>query len=75
VVVSEDEAGGVGVSQSDSTPSLSDGEACPGAGEGGSDAERSDLANAKEKTPMCLVNELARFNKVQSTSPQDSVSL
>jgi hypothetical protein len=23
------------------------------------------LANAKEKTPMCLVNELARFNKIQ----------
>lgn len=22
------------------------------------------LANTKEKTPMCLVNELARFNKV-----------
>jgi len=24
----------------------------------------SNLANTKEKTPMCLVNELARFNKV-----------
>jgi len=23
------------------------------------------MANRKEKTPMCLVNELARFNKVQ----------
>jgi hypothetical protein len=23
------------------------------------------LANTKEKTPMCLVNELARFNKVR----------
>jgi hypothetical protein len=23
------------------------------------------LANTKEKTPMCLVNELARFNKVK----------
>ena len=23
-----------------------------------------DLANTKEKTPMCLVNELARYNKV-----------
>ena len=23
-----------------------------------------DLANNKEKTPMCLINELARFNKV-----------
>jgi len=29
-------------------------------------AEHSDLllANIKEKTPMCLINELARFNKV-----------
>jgi len=29
-------------------------------------AESSDitLANIKEKTPMCLINELARFNKV-----------
>lgn len=25
----------------------------------------SSLANMKEKTPMCLVNELARFNKIQ----------
>ncbi|KAJ9592174.1 hypothetical protein L9F63_001290, partial [Diploptera punctata] len=25
----------------------------------------SNLANTKEKTPMCLVNELARFNKIQ----------
>eukprot|EP00918_Siedleckia_nematoides_P062235 GHVU01135745.1.p1 GENE.GHVU01135745.1~~GHVU01135745.1.p1 ORF type:complete len:804 (+),score=103.17 GHVU01135745.1:117-2414(+) len=24
-----------------------------------------DLANNKEKTPMCLINELARFNKIQ----------
>lgn len=23
------------------------------------------LANTKEKTPMCLVNELARYNKIQ----------
>jgi len=31
------------------------------------DAEHSDLplANIKEKTPMCLINELARFNKVR----------
>ena len=26
------------------------------------------LANTKEKTPMCLVNELARFNKVSTLS-------
>ena len=26
--------------------------------------ETSNLANTKEKTPMCLINELARFNKV-----------
>jgi len=29
------------------------------------EAELSDYNNAKEKTPMCLVNELARFNKIQ----------
>ena len=23
------------------------------------------MANPKEKTPMCLVNELARFNRIQ----------
>lgn len=27
-------------------------------------AASNHLANTKEKTPMCLVNELARFNKV-----------
>lgn len=25
---------------------------------------QSALANTKEKTPMCLINELARYNKV-----------
>lgn len=25
----------------------------------------SSMAHPKEKTPMCLVNELARFNKIQ----------
>lgn len=25
----------------------------------------SNMAHPKEKTPMCLVNELARFNKIQ----------
>lgn len=25
----------------------------------------SNMANPKEKTPMCLVNELARYNKIQ----------
>ncbi|XP_043945870.1 double-stranded RNA-binding protein Staufen homolog 1 isoform X3 [Protopterus annectens] len=28
-------------------------------------AVSSNMANPKEKTPMCLVNELARFNKIQ----------
>ncbi|XP_034943639.1 double-stranded RNA-binding protein Staufen homolog isoform X2 [Chelonus insularis] len=28
-------------------------------------ATATNLANMKEKTPMCLVNELARFNKIQ----------
>jgi len=27
--------------------------------------DTSNLANTKEKTPMCLVNELARYNKIQ----------
>lgn len=26
---------------------------------------QDNMANPKEKTPMCLVNELARFNRVQ----------
>lgn len=30
-----------------------------------STATSTNLANTKEKTPMCLVNELARFNKIQ----------
>ncbi|XP_030746338.1 double-stranded RNA-binding protein Staufen homolog 2-like isoform X3 [Sitophilus oryzae] len=30
-----------------------------------SSAPNPPLANIKEKTPMCLVNELARFNKIQ----------
>ena len=28
-------------------------------------SNQSALANTKEKTPMCLINELARFNKVK----------
>ncbi|XP_013772151.1 double-stranded RNA-binding protein Staufen homolog 2-like isoform X3 [Limulus polyphemus] len=32
---------------------------------GGSSQPTETMANTKEKTPMCLVNELARFNKVQ----------
>lgn len=30
--------------------------------------EQQIMANIKEKTPMCLVNELARFNKVRRPS-------
>lgn len=30
-----------------------------------SQGNSSNLANTREKTPMCLVNELARFNKIQ----------
>lgn len=26
---------------------------------------QENMANPKEKTPMCLVNELARFNRLQ----------
>lgn len=32
---------------------------------GTTSASTTTLANTKEKTPMCLVNELARFNKVR----------
>ncbi|XP_021921213.1 double-stranded RNA-binding protein Staufen homolog 2 isoform X3 [Zootermopsis nevadensis] len=32
---------------------------------GTTSASTTTLANTKEKTPMCLVNELARFNKIQ----------
>lgn len=42
-------------------------EACASAAAGDSEANRSPPtpANSKEKTPMCLVNELARYNKVK----------
>ncbi|KAL1006290.1 hypothetical protein UPYG_G00070310 [Umbra pygmaea] len=30
-----------------------------------SDPPQENMANPKEKTPMCLVNELARFNRIQ----------
>lgn len=36
----------------------------PSAG-GGSNQSTVTMANTKEKTPMCLINELARYNKVQ----------
>lgn len=29
---------------------------------------QENLANTKEKTPMCLINELARFNRVSNPS-------
>ena len=35
---------------------------------------QNNLANTKEKTPMCLINELARFNKV-STSATSEVQI
>ena len=35
--------------------------------------ENTDLANTKEKTPMCLVNELARYNKVSRSNSQNSI--
>uniref|UniRef100_A0A672JII8 Double-stranded RNA-binding protein Staufen homolog 2 n=1 Tax=Salarias fasciatus TaxID=181472 RepID=A0A672JII8_SALFA len=40
--------------------------ACPAPAVGYGDAPVSEnMANPKEKTPMCLVNELARFNRIQ----------
>ncbi|KAM6977111.1 double-stranded RNA-binding protein Staufen homolog 2 isoform 1-T1 [Aplochiton taeniatus] len=44
-------------------PSAGYGEAPVSATSPGSPQE--DMANPKEKTPMCLVNELARFNRIQ----------
>uniref|UniRef100_A0A673AQH6 Double-stranded RNA-binding protein Staufen homolog 2 n=1 Tax=Sphaeramia orbicularis TaxID=375764 RepID=A0A673AQH6_9TELE len=39
---------------------------CPAPAVGYGDAPVSEnMANPKEKTPMCLVNELARFNRIQ----------
>jgi double-stranded RNA-binding protein Staufen len=38
------------------------------AGTGAATTLLPNLANTKEKTPMCLINELARFNKVRSAS-------
>lgn len=38
--------------------------AVQGDGEAARPAPDTALANSKEKTPMCLVNELARYNKV-----------
>lgn len=35
------------------------------AGAAAPDTSNESLANTKEKTPMCLINELARFNKIQ----------
>lgn len=43
------------------------GEECPPSTDTTQEKEQQgsiDVANSKEKTPMCLVNELARFNKV-----------
>ncbi|KAL7299733.1 hypothetical protein TKK_0007483 [Trichogramma kaykai] len=34
-------------------------------GQSGANSTNSNLSNTREKTPMCLVNELARFNKIQ----------
>lgn len=36
-----------------------------GTGAAATQQTNQQLANTKEKTPMCLVNELARFNKIQ----------
>ncbi|XP_031786214.1 double-stranded RNA-binding protein Staufen homolog 2 isoform X1 [Nasonia vitripennis] len=33
--------------------------------QGQANSTNANLANTREKTPMCLVNELARFNKIQ----------
>lgn len=60
----DDEIGGRAVMQSDVSPPPADAAAAAAPPEGEVEKEISNLANAKEKTPMCLVNELARYNKV-----------
>lgn len=42
-----------------------EGRAAPGDSEAARPASATQ-ANSKEKTPMCLVNELARYNKVRN---------
>ncbi|CAK1544489.1 unnamed protein product [Leptosia nina] len=43
----------------------SDNDPKTGAGEGEAARQTPAQANSKEKTPMCLVNELARYNKIK----------
>ncbi|XP_050674278.1 double-stranded RNA-binding protein Staufen homolog 2 isoform X39 [Leptidea sinapis] len=43
----------------------SDMETQAGAGENEANRPSANMANSKEKTPMCLVNELARYNKIK----------
>ena len=50
--------GGIGQQQSNGMPPK------PPVSDGTPNTSTPNLANTKEKTPMCLVNELARFNKV-----------
>lgn len=56
------------ITESDVLPAAEVPASSPGAA-----AQHSDLplANIKEKTPMCLINELARFNKVHFWSGSD----
>ncbi|KAL8575957.1 hypothetical protein ACOMHN_051975 [Nucella lapillus] len=60
------EAGGMGVAQFEEEGEEEEEEeesaATPTASK--DEKENENLANTKEKTPMCLINELARFNKV-----------
>jgi len=59
------------VPDSESAP-VSEAPSCPpGALEAAAEHSDLPLANIKEKTPMCLINELARFNKVCFPSVSD----
>ncbi|XP_076456798.1 double-stranded RNA-binding protein Staufen homolog isoform X2 [Babylonia areolata] len=56
------DTGGVGVAQADAEQEQEPGATSTTLSK--DEKENSNLANTKEKTPMCLINELARFNKV-----------
>ena len=54
----------LGVTASEGEQAATPGAQLNGTTAAGTSPNTSTLANTKEKTPMCLVNELARFNKV-----------
>lgn len=61
VLVTTGKAGGAGVAPSKGQ--IQAAPVCQPLGKVGEGADKN-VANTKEKTPMCLINELARYNKV-----------